>query len=262
MGFCYFSLFSLVPLGIAYGVLALIFVGVVLATRGTRARALIRTVAGVAFIFLPLSEELWIARNFAQACKEAGTFIYGKVHVEGFYDATMPSAIENIVSGRYWFIEQASEDGKGFERVERGSDELRGKALSWYAEGNPGKGRPESRSIIYPLNENERIVVSPNGMDAWRVTKLDQPTARHHFRNADPVDGTPWGYKIVRSGSVVIDTESREEIARYAGFGRRPPWFFIGLGVAPFACDSPGDWPNTRSSGLVYRDALVPASQR
>lgn len=46
MGFYYFSFFSIVPLGIAYGVLALVFWAIVRSTRGMHGRAAVLGVAG------------------------------------------------------------------------------------------------------------------------------------------------------------------------------------------------------------------------
>ena len=262
MGFYYVSIFSIVPLGIAYAILALVYWGVVRLTRGIAMRAVVLSVTGVVFLLLPGGEELWIAWNFGQACKEAGTFIHKKVQVDGFYDSTMRSAYENTKPGRYRFVEHATEDREGVERVERADAEMRARALAWYADRDPGKGLPKDKSIVYPLNDKERIVVFPNGTDAWHVTKLDRPTARYHFKKTDPMSGTRWAHKVGRSGSVVIDTETNEEIARYTSFGRLPPWFYFSLGVAPYACDSPGDWPNSRKSSLIYRETLIPVGQK
>jgi hypothetical protein len=260
MAFYYPSIFGLVPLAIAYGLLAFVYWIIVVGTRGDPRRGLILSVLGAVFLVLPVGEELWIGWNFGQACKGAGTFITKKVQTDGFYDASMRAAYENTKPGRYQFVEQATEDSKGFERVERVEDESRSKALAWYSGRNPGKSLPNS--IVYPVDDNIRIVVSLSSAGAWKVTKLDRPTARYHFKNTDPMSGTPWGHKIGRSGSVVIDTQSNEEIARYASFGRRPPWFYIGLGVAPYSCDSPGDWPNSRRSSLIYREVLIPTGRK
>lgn len=260
MGFYYISIFSIFLLAIVYGVLSLIFWGIARITRGMPGRKALLAVVGAVFLVLPVAEELWIAWNFGQACREAGTFIYKKVRVEGFYDSTMRSAYENTKPGRYRFVEHATEDRKGIERVERADDESRSKALSWYAERNPGKGLPASQSVIYPLNDKERIVVFPNGIDAWKITRLDRPTARYHYKFEDR--GTEVSHKVVKSGAVVIDSENNQPIARYASYGRRPSWFFIGLDVPAFACDAPGRWPLTKNSLLVYRDVLIPAVQQ
>lgn len=225
MGFYYISIFSIVPLGIAYGLLALIYWGVVRASRGTPARKTILSVVGAVFLVLPVGEELWIAWNFGQACKEAGTFIHRKVEVEGFYDDTRsthagpptPQAVESFENSGYRFLEM--------------------------------KGRDDSFVRIEKID------------GVWKPTVLDRPTARYHYKHADPMNGTRVSHNVGRSGTVIVDSTTNEEIARYTSFGREPPWFYIGLGIAPFACDAPGRWPNTKGNALVYRETLIPASK-
>lgn len=249
MGFYYISIFSIVPLGIAYGALLLIFWGIARLTRGMPGRKALLGIVGAVFLVLPVGEELWIAWNFGQACKEAGTFIYKKVQVEGFYDSTMRSAYENTKPGRYRFVEHATADRKGIERVERADDALRAKALAWYAERNPGKGLPKGQSVIYPLNDKERIVVFPNGIEAWRVTRLDRPTARYHYRT--PRIHSPISHKVTVIEKVVTDTQSNEPIARQLIYGRKAPWYFVGL-------DTPVKLCGDDLKELLYDEVLKP----
>lgn len=260
MGFYYISIFSIFPLGIAYGLLSLVFWAIARLTRAMPGRKVLLGVVGAAFLVLPVAEELWIAWNFGQACKGAGTVIQKKVQVEGFYDSTMRSAYENTKPGSYIFVEQATEDRKGIERVERADDRSRAKALAWYAERNPGKGLQKEQSVIYSLNDKERIVVFSNGVDAWRVTRLDRPTARYHFNRTD--SGTRVAHKIVKSQTIVVDSENDEQIARYTRYGRGPSWFFIGLDVPGFACDAPGRWPLTPGDLLIFEEVLIPAHRK
>lgn len=225
MGFYYFSIFSLVPLSIAYGVLALFFWGIARGMRDVRRRGLILAAIAIVFLIVPIAEEVWIAWNFGQACKEAGTFVHKKVQVEGFYDDTRsthagtptPQAVESFEKSGYRFLEM-----KGKERFVR----------------------------IEKIDGH------------WESTVLDRPTARYHFMYTDLMNGTPWGHKITRTGSVVIDKETGLEIARYVGFGRDAPWYFIGLDRPGFACDAPSRWPYTRNSRLIYEHALIPSSKR
>jgi hypothetical protein len=208
MGFYYVSVFSIVLLGVIYAGLLLLFWGIARLTRGVRGRKVLLVFVGAVFLVLPIAEELWIAWNFGQACKEAGTFIYKKVEVEGFYDSTMRSAYENAKPGRYKFVEHATEDRKGIERVERADDESRAGALAWYAERNPGEGLPKGKSVIYSVSDKERIVVFPNGIDAWRVTTIDRPTARYHYKI--PHSHTPVAYKIKMFEWLVEDAEAKQ----------------------------------------------------
>ncbi len=225
MGLYYISLFSIVPLGIAYVLLALVYWAIAIAAEKVWMRGSALVVVGAIFLVLPISEEIWIAWNFGQACKEAGTSIHKKVHVDGFYDDTRSThtgvptwqAIESFEKSGYQFFEMRG--GEKFVRIERISGQ-------------------------------------------WKSISLDRPTARYHYRMTDPMNGTPWAYKIVRTGAVVIDTENNLEIARYTSFGRSPPWFYFGLGTPSFACDAPERWPRTSSSHLIYSQVLLPTAQR
>lgn len=254
MGFYYWSLFSVIPLGIAYLVLALIYWGIVRATRGAANRAVKLSAIALLFLVLPVSEELWIAWNFGQACKQAGTFIYRKVQVEGFYDSTMRSAYENTKPGRYRFVEHATEDREGVERVERADPEMRARALAWYADRNPSKGLPKDTSIVYPLNDKERIVVFPNGTDAWHVTKLDRPTARYHYRTVS--SHKPVAHQLKQFEDVVVDTRTGETIARRVDYARGSNWYFIGLDRPTIFCEA-----NKGKPLLLYSEVLQPVAQ-
>lgn len=249
MGFYYISIFSLFLLGIVYAVLALIFWGIARLTRELPGRKVLLGVVGAIFLVLPVAEELWIAWNFGQACKQAGTLVNRRVEVDGFYDSTMRSAYENTKPGRYRFVEQATEDRKGIERVERADDGARTRALSWYADRNPGKGLPKNRSVIYPLNDKERVVVFPNGIEAWKVTRLDRPTARYHYRT--PSVHTPASHKVTVIEKVVTDSQSNELMARQLIYGRKAPWYFIGL-------DAPTKLCGDDLKELLYDEVLKP----
>jgi hypothetical protein len=179
--------------------------------------------AAAAFLVLPISEELWIAWNFGRACKEAGEFVHRKVQVDGFYDDTT----------HWWRQLQDS----GYQPETR---------YQFVESREPG------------TNKVWRVERSPEGLKHFEIGR---PSARYHFRSTDPMNGTPWAHKIVRSGSVVLDTANNQEVARYTRFGRAAPWFYVGLGTPAFGCDAPGDWPNSRKSFLIYREALIPAGQ-
>lgn len=262
MGFYYLSISSLLLLGVVYTVLLLLFLGIARVTRGMRGRKALLGVVGTVFLILPIAEELWIAWHFGQACKQAGTFIYKKVEVEGFYDDTGGGTMTRLV-GRppYQFIESRESGGK-YRRVEHASAEERSRALAWYSEKNPGKQPGPKEWITHPVSDRVHVTVEIDTGYAWRITQLDRPTARYHYKDTTPMNGTPWAHKVGKTESVVIDTETNEEIARYTAFGRRPPWFWIGLDTPAFACDAPGRWPYARGNPLVYRNALIPAGQR
>jgi hypothetical protein len=256
MGFYYISIFSLIPLAIAYGLLALVFWGLARLTRNMRGHKLLLASVGTVFLVLPIAEELWIAWNFAQVCEEAGTRILKTVRVEGFYDDT-GARLDLVRSGGYRFIESRRENV--FTRLTLGDADFAQRALERFAHENAGKDVRKQDVVRVKLDDRTEALLFPQKSESWRITFLDRPTARYHFRMTDPMDGTRVAYKIIRSGSVVIDQETNKEIARYTSFGRSPPWFFVGLDTPGYACDMPGTWPYTRRDRLIYREVLLPA---
>ena len=99
----------------------------------------------------------------------------------------------------------------------------------------------------------------------WRVErdgkevrhfKIDHPTARYHYTTN--IYGTKVAHKITRQESRVSDETTGEIIGRYIEYGRRPPWFFVGMGEASFSCDGPNGGPNSKHNRLIYRDVLIP----
>jgi hypothetical protein len=261
MRFYYISIFSVILLSLIYfaGTVLLVWFGGWLKKRWNKAWVVMVPLFALLYIG-PIAEELWIAWKFGQLCrKDAGIFIYKTVEVDGFYDATMRSAYENTKPGGYRFVEHATEDHKGFERVELASNALRNEALAWYARTNPGEERPKNRSIFYELNERETIAVMPNGNDAWRITKLDTPTARYHF---SMTPGQEIGHKLAVQESRVVDSDSGQAIGQYRVYIRRAPWFFVGLDSPNMGCDGPEGGPHSKhkNSFLIYRDVLKPAN--
>jgi hypothetical protein len=259
LGIYYTSLFSVFPLGIAYFVLLLALWGVAHITRNLPARKVLLGILGAVFLLLPIAEELFIAWRFTQACREAGTFIYKKVQVEGYYDDT-GAGMTRIVGGPpYRFIE--TPDGRGkYQRIERATPEEKARAIAWYLEKHYGRKPGQKEWFTHPVSAHVRVTVETDTGYAWRVTLLDRPTARYHYKW--PQRGAAVAHKVGKSESVVLDTETGDVIARNTVFGRRPPWFFVWFDTAAFACDGPGRWPYTRSNPLVYREALVPSGKQ
>ena len=224
MGFYYISVFSLMLLGAMYVVLLFVFWGIARLTRGVPGRKALLTIVGVVLLLLPISEELWIAWNFGQACKEAGTFIYKKVQVDGFYDDTRSTHAGEPT-------QQAAEsfDKSGYRFLEM-------------------KG--PSSGVVHIQKVDGR----------WKSTLLDRATARYWFKWNQGAEIVT--HKVGKTEYLVVDITNGETIARYKAFGRDAPWFFIGLDRPPFACDVPGGWPYARGNLLVYRDALIPAGSK
>lgn len=206
----------------------------------------------------PIAEELLIARNFDRLCKEnAGIFIYKTVEVEGLYDSTMRSGYENTKPGKYRFVEHASEDRKGYERVERANDQERQAALAWHATNNPDKERSTDTSIFYSLNDAQTIAVFPNGKDAWRITRLDHPMARYHYKELASHLSVTHGVKQFER--VVVDQQSDDVLGRYMNYYRNAPWFFVGLDRPTIPCSE--TQRDTRKYGsLIYHAVLKPSN--
>jgi hypothetical protein len=235
MRFYYFSLFSWMLYGVVSVVAIALLWGLWTKLLKLKITRPVYWLLVAAILVGPWAEELWIAYNFDRLCrKDAGVFVNKTVEVDGFYDATLRSAYELTKVGRYKFAEHPTEDRKGIERVELATVAEREKALAWYAERNPGKERPKDRSVLYPVNEKEIIAVLPNGVDAWRVTKLDKPTARYHYKRTD--FHAPVVHQIKRFENVVVDVQSGEVLGRHMNYSRGPYWFFIGLDVPTIEC--------------------------
>jgi hypothetical protein len=259
MGFYYLSILSLILIAVIYVVAIGVF-------RFIWVRLLSRKFGGptvwivvAAILIAPWAEELWVAWNFGQACKEAGTFIYKKVQVEGFYDDTTGWGPRQLAESKYRFMESRDLLNRRLLRVEPADGAARDRAIIWHAEKTGSGQATEGPFVVQPINEKEQVVVAPNRTDAWRVTTIDGPTARYHYKWPDR--GARVAHKVGRSETVVIDTQTNEQIARYTRFGRRPSWFWIGLDVPAFACDAPGRWPFSKDSLSVYQEVLIPAAQ-
>jgi hypothetical protein len=255
--FYYFSISSLM----LYGTLAVIALALLWAlwTKVLRLKTAtpVYWVLVAAILVGPWVEELWIAYNFDRLCrKDAGVFVNKTVQVDGFYDSTLRSAYELTNAGRYKFVEHPTEDRKGTERVELATTAERERALAWYAERNPGKERPKDRSVFYPAKEKEVIAVLPNGIDAWKVTRLDKPTARYQYITIN--SHTPVAHRITRFEDIVGDAQTGEVLGRYVNYYRGSYSFFISLSAPTIPCRE--TQAGTRQHGsLIYRAVLIPS---
>ena len=257
MRFYYISIFSILLLGLIYliGTGLLTWFGLWLRKRWKRSWMLMVPL----FLLLyagPVAEEFWIALNFGKLCKkDAGRFIYKIVEVDGYYDAT-GATLDSVRPGRYKFIESFSSSGKGAVHVSVGDENLKRQAFSQYEKDAPGKSAAEQEIIRVILDERTEALVYPKKGDSWRITRLEHPTARYHYTTN--IYGTNVAHKITRQESTVSDQTTGEVIGRYVEYGRRPPWFFIGLGEAPYSCDGPDGGPNSKYNRLIYREVLLP----
>ena len=73
----------------------------------------------------PWAEELWIAFNFGQLCKDSGIFVSKTVKVDGFYDDTTHWWRQLKEQSSYRFVESRDRLDDKRWRVERAGDEIR-----------------------------------------------------------------------------------------------------------------------------------------
>lgn len=209
-----------------------------------------------AIVVGPWGEELWIAYNFGHLCrKDAGLVIKKTVKVDGYYDDT--GTPTRLVGSPYKFLESPDGHGK-YQRLEYATEEEKSKALAWYSETHSGTAPPKNIWITHTLNDRVRIVVEADTGYAWRITKLDKPTAEYGFKWRWGGGAVQVAHKIWMEDSTVWNANTGEVLAHYVSYDRGPYWFFIGLGAPMIACDGPDGGPDTRHSSLIYREVLKP----
>jgi hypothetical protein len=141
-----------------------------------------------AVVVLPYADELWIAWHFHEVCKDAGVHIVRKVEVEGFYDSTRSTGNREVYPGHADELEKSR-----FQFMEYRSDD-----------------------------EKRRIVKVEKKDGRWQKTVLDRPTARYHYKFADERHAVPAGFQLEKGETQVIDSETREFIARETWYNRYP----------------------------------------
>ena len=259
MGFYYFSIVSF----LAASAVSAVVVGFLVTIRRRLGlnKGWLYVLIPVAII-APWSEELWIAYNFGQLCrKDAGLFIYKTVEAEGYYyDATTP--VTRLPPGSpYRFIE-SPDDVEKFRRVDLASTEEKQRALKWYSEEYRGKRFEKNKNewIKYPMTDHMQVVVEIDSGYAWRVTKLDKPTARYHYKQ--PSIPTSVSHKVSKWEYLVIDTQTSETLARQTKYSRKSYWFFVHLSAPVLLCPVPGERPNEERAGMLYNAVLKPIAAK
>jgi hypothetical protein len=257
MRFYYVSLFSLILLGLIYvfGTMFLVWLGKTLRKRWDGAWKLMVPLFALLYIG-PIAEEPWIAWNFGQLCKkDAGIFVYKTVEVDGFYNGT-GATLDLVRPGNYKFIEADDEDGKGAKRLEFGDEKWRRAAIARYEQQNPGKSAADQKYIRVDMEEKTQALVYPTQGDSWRITKLEQPTARYHYKEL--ASHLPVSHQVKKFERVVVDQQTQDVLGRYLIYYRGTPWFFIGLDSPTIPCaESRDSWTEGRSM-LVWQSVLLP----
>jgi hypothetical protein len=247
VGFYYISPFSIVPLAIAYAVMALVFSGIVAASRGIPYRKAVLFLAAAALLFVPVSDELWIALRYGQACKEAGTFIYKTAQVDGYYNDT--GVITRIVGGPPYSYIESRDDNGGFRRVERASEDEKAQTLDLLKTA-PTQLQINHDWVTRAVGRRTSVTVEMNTGYAWKITKLDAPNSRYYYTSRSH---TPYSYKIVEHEDLITDRETKTVVARERTFGRYAPWFFIGLDAPVMLCRGVRN-----VKGTLYENTLLP----
>jgi hypothetical protein len=255
MGFYYFSLFSWMAFLFYFAIAAAIILKICQANKlSNRWKASLLVVTFIA----PWTEELWISYNFGQLCRnDAGKFIYKTVNVDGFYDDATEWGTRQLSESGYKFMESRENLGRErLWRVERVDNVIRDRTIALDVENNRGKLPPDHGYIEFPVSDDEKIIVAPDRVHAWRRMKIDKPTARYHYIR--DLYGNNVAHKILRVESRVTDSSNGEILGRYVSYGRRPYWFFIGLDQYPYSCDGPEAGPHTTRFALIYEEVLKP----
>jgi len=258
MRFYYFSLFS----WMAYAVFA--FIAIILLwlvwtkLLGLKVRNPVYWILVAAIVVGPWGEEIWIAYNFGQLCRgDAGISIRRTVNVDGFYDDTSGWGPWQLQESGYRFVESKDMLDHKLRRVERVNDAMRDRAIAGYASANPGAVVSKGKYLDYQVNDRERIYVSPDKRMAWRVTRIDKPTAR--YRYTMPYEHTTVAHRIRKTVHLVSDSETGEILGRDAIYARDSYWFFASLDRPVMLCPAPGTDPLERY-GLIYKQTLRPTA--
>lgn len=210
---------------LVYSALVLLFIVWPLSRMLRKFRWKWKVLGPIAFTLLaaPWAEEYWIASNFHEACQDAGVHVYKKVEVEGFYDGTSNWGQQGFLQVPYQFIEFKSSFNPGYKRLEKIGGSV-------------------------------------------QVTSLGHPTARYHYKYA--YQPTPYiqeeriGWKLEKLGTVVVDSETGEIIARDTQYRRtiniaEGSWRLF-WGLAKTTCEGTAPKPPDLRYPL-YHYVLIPA---
>lgn len=207
-----------------------------------------------AILIGPWVEELSIAYNFDRVCrKDAGVFVNKVVQADGYYDDTGGGSLDLIRAGTYRFIE--SRNRQSYIRLTLGDSELMRRAFEQF-QRTTGKDPSIEEVIKASVDEQTEALVFPKRGEAWRITKIDKPTARYEFKRLD--FNTPVSHQIRRFEDVVIDRQNGEVLGRYTNYHRGPYWFFISLDLPTIPCRET-EVGTGKYGSLIYLAVLKPS---
>lgn len=149
-------------------------------TKESRLRWIVIPPCALVLLALPWVDELWVAWQFREACRDSGAMIKRQVRANGFYNGiTTGSSDAGPVTGK--------------QRIEA----LEKSAFAF--------------SEVRLLNGKVAHVERVNG--SWYQSNLDAPTARYHFKR--PTSDVEVARAVSCTEEVVLDTQTNETIARY-----------------------------------------------
>lgn len=178
----------------------------------------------VALVLLaaPWAEEYWIARNFHEACQDAGVHVVKKVEVEGFYDAT-GGGYDLVNRYGYQFAEYPQLYGEKIERIDKTENGIKASVLD----------RPSAK---------------------YHHQYAYQPTP---YKTEERID-----WKLEKLGTVIVDSETGEIIGRDTKYRRTiniaEGLWRLYWGLAKTTCEGAPLQPSDLRYPLYYY-VLIPA---
>ena len=92
----------------------------------------------------------------------------------------------------------------------------------------------------------------------WRVTELDRPTARYHYKFSSQHDRV--ALQVTKMEAIILDTEADKVVARKTIYTRYPGWLdsrWLGF------FDSRGkQCPTSDKAGYLLRTVLIPTNKK
>ena len=219
---------ALVLGAVAFYVMGLLALGIL--WRVLHLRVAIVLPLAIVVIAIPWADQLWARRQFHTACTAAGLEALRKATVDGFFDSTSFGFEHDGVLTNRRAIERF--ERSGFQFYERPAINPKGKV--WHLENAAGQ---------------------------WRITILDQQSARYEF--AAVTDPNAVGRLISCTDDVVLDRQERVTIARYKHC-KRYPTFFENLFLRYFYVGPVDFCPvgERELNGLLYQQVLTPSKGR
>lgn len=189
---------------------------------------------GVVLAAIPVGDDAYIQWHFNRLCRDAGMHYEKKISVDGYYDSVMtgPGTAGPITS----LPAIESYDREGFRFFER---------RAGYVPGKYGE-QPVQYSHVEKVDGK------------WRVSILDRPTARYHFKLSSQHEAV--GFQVRKYEEVILDTKTNQVVGRQLIYTRYAGWL-DGLWLGFF--DVRGkQCPPSGKQGHLLTAVLIPTDKR